>query len=169
MRLGTIKTIIFSHYFLLKIWVSGKERPFLSYCLKGFSCLFPKKVKTFPIQPWHEPKIVYRAANPLSPTLEYMDSVALPWQEHGQSERSYLPQPLWAPGCVKCLVSRRHRVGGGAAREFRSGVTPEGRRGCCQSTCLVLPGSLIISVVENCFLPEDAQRWLHYGVNRRGD
>lgn len=103
------------------------------------------------------------------PTLEYMDFVALPWQGHSQSERSYLRHPLWAPGCVKCLVSRRHRVGGGAAGEFRSGVTPEGRRGCCLCTCPVLPGTLIISVVENSFLPEDAKHWLHYGVNWRGD
>lgn len=58
---------MYSHYFLLNIWVNGKERPFLTYCLKGFLCLFAKKVKTIPIQPWHEPKIVYRAENPLSP------------------------------------------------------------------------------------------------------
>lgn len=104
-----------------------------------------------------------------TPALEYADFVALLWQEHSESERSYLPQPLWAPSCVKCPVSRRHRVGGGAAAEFRWGVTPEGRRGSCQSTCPVLPGSLSHPAVEDCFLPEDAKHWLYWGARRRGD
>lgn len=47
---------------------------------------------------------------------------------------------------LKCLVRRRHRVGGGAG-EFRSGVIPKGRRGCCQFTCPVLPASLNIRIV----------------------
>lgn len=163
-----------SHYFFTKNLGQWQRKTFFEFFFEVIIVPFCEEGENFSDSALTWAKDRLKSREPTSPptphpALEYIDFVALPWQEHSQSERSHLSQPLWAPGCVKCLVSRRHRVGGGAAGEFRSGVTPEGRRGCCQCTCPVLPGSLIISAVENCFLPEDAKHWLHYGVNWRGD
>lgn len=150
-----------SYCFWIQMWHSGKERLFFSYCLEWVIFLFATicwwqqlwtrwKVSRFSLGVSQRSPLEQRNYSP-PPEPEYVSFVALPWQAVAgkQSEWELLPSTASRSSDPLEDVT----VAAAERQEFRSGVTPEARRGCCQFTCPVSPGSPTNPVVEHYFLP----------------